>query len=448
MGKICKFTIFNGQSIRCDTIFRGLAMYPAISFDGKRVAFYRFGATVDYANNRLIGSLSDSGWISVVDTSGQNLRNLVRVATTLCRNPQWASSAIVSWPSGDWIYYEKPCKSGEFWRVNINDPAHSNQLVVKYVKAQRNLCENSTCPDLYDGNSDSWTIRTFQLAKNATLTTGHYYGYSGVQNYVHCFPMPGGDYMNASCLKGSRGGCNGALTPGGHYLAFWGGSHTVLSISMITPTGITDNKIPQVSRNITLSDVSTWAGSREFPWAFTNRAATNSEKWVLQMVCHYYGCVTEQAGTDQVAVNWVDRTAIRISSNPYFDNCAPNGCFSFQNMTGPAYGSDAGDLYVDGGPENAGKYEDVNGTWIAVPPVDPVSAIAPRSFGRARNSGYPSTHLVIAESAANLGKAGRADIMDLRGRLVVCHSAAGMTARPGRGFKGAGAYFVRFVDEK
>lgn len=448
-GKLAKFTLSNGQPIRCDTLFHGLANNAAISFDGRHVAFYRLGATVNYATNKLIGTLHDSGWISVVDTNGRNLRNLARVATLACRGDADWEYAHISWPSGDWVYYERPCKTGEIWRVNVNDPARTNELVVKYVKTDRSKCCYANCGDFYDQNRDSWAFRRFSLSKSAARAAGDYHGYVCAQNYYHCFPPPNGDFQTAGCLIGSRGGCNAYISPSGKYCVGYPGGHESVMISMVTATNtLTEDLVPPVNHYPKLADLAAWTETRASSYGLMIRWAANSDKWILQEALHYNCASVRDLGSDQVATNWVDSSGIVISRNVYRDECyhADSGwdCMNWDCLVQKGWipANDAGDLFIDCGAQNIGKYEDVTGAWVSIPPVQPIVPPSGTAGGRyrARDTGRP----VFVDAWANIrpARGGPIEISDVRGRIVFSGVVKdGATIAPPR-LSDTGCYFV------
>jgi hypothetical protein len=86
------------------------------------------------------------------------------------------------------------------------------------------------------------------------------------------------------------------------------------------------------------------------------RWAVNSDKWFLDQVGWYGHAGEIFAGSEQVAFNWVEKIGIRVSNNgktPKDANPAGGGVI--------ITGNEPGDLWIDGGAENTGKYEDATG---------------------------------------------------------------------------------------
>jgi hypothetical protein len=455
-GKLCKFSIQDGKSVSCDTIFGksgtpsagGLAAHPAITFDGKRIAFYRLGATVNYAvsppKGQLVGTLNDSGWISIIDTNGQNLRNLVRMARTGLNN----CTAIdlgpkVLCPSGDWIYYEKTPMTGEVWRVNINDPQHTNERIAKLDNAASWTC-SSIGP---------WGFRRLSINKAATLSAGQIFG-QGYDNPICTFPWKNNSL--SACLIKSIPGCNGTISAGGHYWAGYNGNHYMAGFGAIKPdasqpTGYSYSEdlaafgVPGMTKRVfSLGDLAAWAGEpKELKWGNHMRWACNSEKWLLWAGLHYYGAagMYEEGGMDQAAMNWVDHAGIHISHNVYYDNCITNNTWNW-TCTGPAIANLAGDMFIFGGPANS--YEKVDGTWEAVAPVGPIVPVRPRR--QDRPAAPDLTAYIDNKGNLRIGTGEercRIDIIKLNGRVALTASGAhGMvTVRAGALRKGV--YVVR-----
>jgi len=132
-GPIVRFDFQANKVTGQQTIYSGMAQYPSINVEGTKVAFYRHNASMQ--NGKLVGSIQDSGWISVMNIDGSGLTNLVRVDKSYKPNNSDAAIPVNDWPAGDWIYYERPNKTAEIWRVNVNDPS-LNEFVVRYGGAK------------------------------------------------------------------------------------------------------------------------------------------------------------------------------------------------------------------------------------------------------------------------------------------------------------------------
>ena len=107
IGNLVKYTITGNSVASCDTLYNGrlngLAQYPAFSYDGRKVVFFRWG--IKPGNGTQLSGSADSNWISVIDindNTGSTLRNLVKIS-------QPGLNASLDWPApatdGNWIYY-------------------------------------------------------------------------------------------------------------------------------------------------------------------------------------------------------------------------------------------------------------------------------------------------------------------------------------------------------
>jgi len=142
------------------------------------------------------------------------------------------------------------------------------------------------------------------------------------------------------------------------------------------------------------------------------RWAANSDKWVLQTV--YWNTSGEQGNS--VAANWVDKTAIMVT-----DNKGAGGASGRIS-----YGNNTGDMWVDGGAENLGKWEDTTGAWHAIPGYIPTGIAG--SHERAANYrgnvsfGVKDSRIELSLPA---GTAFLVAVFDERGAMLVRKSAAG-----------------------
>jgi len=142
------------------------------------------------------------------------------------------------------------------------------------------------------------------------------------------------------------------------------------------------------------------------------RWAANSDKWILQMVNHYGLGNEVNNGSNCVAANWIDKSAFLVSHNPKqpLDPAQAGTIFR---------GNSTGDMWVDGGAENLGKWEDTIGAWHAVPGFIP-TAIA-GSPDKIRK--YQADVSIAAAGSGirlTLPAGGKFDVrmIDARGRIV------------------------------
>jgi len=445
-GKLCKFNIVDQKAVRCDTIFRGLASHPAISLNGNYIAFYRLGATVDYTKSppkgQIVGSLNDSGWISVCDSNGQNLRNLVRVPATKLQNCQQIDMGPkVYWVAGDWVYYEKPPFTGEFWRVNVTSPQTTNQLICKTMRGSWCTESSYTC-----SNIGPWGIRRWSINRAGNRVCQQTFGCYPSENELSNFPYANGWYRDPASLIGKTGGCNGCISASGKYFAFFNGNHFQCGLGRINAdNSITYHTFTPTGKSPSLADLAQWTGERRREYGHQMRWACNSDKWLLWMADHYPDNQwTALCGSDQVAMNWADWTGIVVSHNPYFDNCQISGSTPLDFNCVPdglTYANDAGDLFVFGGPANSIEKDD--GTWEVVPPVDPVAAfpshdrISPAGF-----SAYIDKQGNLRVSGLDNGRY-QVDVMDLSGRTVFSKAIINKAMTIPAQVSGKGLHIVR-----
>jgi len=371
-GSLVRYDISGNKVSAVDTIYKGpengLAEYPVISFDGTRIAFFRSGlktTTTGGVRHAVAGSATAQCYLSVINKDGTGLINLIpvnRLAVIASDNhfPDGCAPepgcAVLAWPSGDWIYYDKPTKTGEIWRVNVNDPS-ANQLVVKYRTEW--LMNNVRAPQGFPLYFRRWAMSA-DARWCAYQTQCSYGGVFG--NGATSFPAPNGDgnlCLDATALPG----CNASISPSGSLIAnYYAGYHQDVQIHSWPRVGWHDNggSLTTLFSNNDLGNVESWSGQKvqcngsgQVEWI---RWAANSDKWVARMV--KMDNFLKPNTHNQILQNPWDRAALRTSENmPACGSAAP----AYQ------MNSDAGQLWVAGGPANS--YEDRNGQWHEVPPV-------------------------------------------------------------------------------
>jgi hypothetical protein len=340
-GSIVKRTMTNNSVGSPTTIFDwtqgGLAQYPVISLDGQHVAFWRWGVSQVVSGGNVTwvqrpGPLPnpnyypDTNWLSVVKIDGTGLTNLVMVDIPSISSGEERLSAI-AWPSGDWIYYEKPTNSWEIWRVNYKNPL-LNEFVVKFVRS--------------NPESPSWApfFRRFSMSADARFAGGQLTNYTNTSFFN--FPPPGGDVTSPGANLQGTGGCNTAMSASGTYIAHYlFGNHNVTYFK--TYNGVTGTDAG--SQNIQ-------GGSEMIRWA------ANSDNWLTQV----YAPGLADDGYDQ----WANQLVrdVKGSSTVFNTNNSNGWC------------NDAGQVWISGA-SNAESYMNRSGSWVAVPPVVPRDLTAP-----------------------------------------------------------------------
>ena len=335
-GKVVRYDIQSDAVRSNQTIFDGLAWYPVISFDGTRVAFFRAAST----------SRWDTGYVSIVNKDGTGLKDLVKLYAGqygYSCNFGDCQGGFLAWPAGEWVYYEKPPKTGEFWRVNVNDPS-LNHLVVRYdCKGKRPT--NCACYVSGYGSAEGFWLRRWQLSKDAKYCSGMFKDYPQGQQIPHRFPPPEGYAPFSMAIFGVLPACNLCMSPSGHYMtSFIAACHDNSSIHYY------DYDYNLLNRDnsligITLGDINSWCGSNTGNLGEYIRWAANSDKWEIQQVSN--GCGGGASRSNQALINWKDKRGI-------CPTCAGSG------------GYDAGDFWVDDPTNNPNhdKYEDHSGRWV------------------------------------------------------------------------------------
>ena len=352
-GTLVVAKIQNNTVISRDTIYKSLAQYPALDCTGTRVAFFRWGLQVQMdAQGRyhpVAGTQNAQSYISVINIDGSGLRNLVAVSAPCVTSNSAQTSdnnegnCLLDWTCGQWIYYEKPTKTSEIWRINVVDPSRNERV-----------CSYGT------------NLRRWDLSWNAQ--------YSGWQSRGSTVFNGGSSFPGLSSRQFCTA-CNAAVSCGGNFLAhYYGGQHSDMFCSKWHPgfvEGYDINWIP---------DVEGWLGEKiTLPnngGADLIRWSVNSEKWVLRQIGWCGQATPLTYGSNQIAVNWKDNQAINVSHTPPPPNCDPP--YLWWEATNPPIAqvhsdcADAGDLWVDLGANNLFKWEDESGQLHSISPIDPV----------------------------------------------------------------------------
>ena len=339
-GNIIKCTILNTQVSRVDTLVSiktAMCQYPAISTDGKNVAFYRWKYYADGMTLKQAGS----DYIAIVSANGGTIKNLVALAN----DPGY--DAHLDWPSDGWIYYVKPrpasggwADGNEIWKVNpyASDPASTNQLAASIPAGGY--------------------IRRFSLSQQANR----------MALQVYCVPNQSCSAVNqlqefpgGKVLFGA-GGCNMKISASGNFEGhFGGGTHDNTEINGWN--GSTFTLVPGCSW--TNSRCSIWNG---FKWSGFDMSSTgpgveqicwssNSDKWVCENVMWQYSC--QKCGTNQMLINWKDGQAIFATKHPNVPN---NGAGEPKSPT-ESLNAFAGDMWIQPPAGHDYAYEDTLGTW-------------------------------------------------------------------------------------
>jgi hypothetical protein len=292
----------------------------------------------------------------VVNKDGTGLRDLVKLYTG-----QYGWSAryadceghFVGWPAGDWVYYEKPPKTGEIWRVNVNNTA-LHHMVVRYNDAG---VRPGNCACDINGSEGFW-LRRWQLSADAKYCGGMFKVYPDAQQLPHRFPPPEGYAPLTEPLWPDLPACNLCISASGEYLsAYFAGCHDASSMNLwnhVTNIGPRYQSVSGGSVGL-YTDIRTWCGRDVGNLGQYMRWAANSDKWLLVQTGYDCSGAGSSAG-NQVLCNWKDRAGMCLT-----------GVYA-----GASLGYDAGDLWISDPTNNPGgnKYEDPNGNWVTVTPRD------------------------------------------------------------------------------
>jgi hypothetical protein len=345
-GTILRSIIRDSQVERLDTIYNEtFARFPVLDMKGTRIAFWRWDGRLD---GDAIVDMDKNRYLSVMDTDGGNVKDLVTFALPDGVNyREFDKINLIDWPHGDWIYYQKPT-THEIWKVKYSDPS-SNTHVYTYEH-----------PDF----KRFWRWDLSGAADRATLTANWTFGYSNIiQDFPPSYPplpntdkAPDGKYVSPCC-------CNICVSPGGGHLAYF--ANVAHSRVYYHEWASPDADNPRWHRDfIHLDSIARWVGKETLGGGMgMMRFSANSDKWLCLWVGGYRH--PGKSGGNQVLFNWVDSTAIQITDNSvYPKNELCNGDVPV------VYACTQGDFWVDGGAENRGKWEDVDGVWHQFAGVD------------------------------------------------------------------------------
>jgi hypothetical protein len=396
-GHIMLTTIQNGAPTKTDTIYnrtQGLALCPQFDIEGRRVAFYRSSIGTS-ANGLTCATVNNGGsYVSVINRDGTGLKNLVALRA------QPTDEIMLAWPAGNWIYYINPKSSSgaggigtEIHKVNVS--TQQDQFVWQ------------------DGNSGNW-FRRFTLSADGSRI--------GCQNTPNGSNMVG-TFPGMSTLCGMVA-CNGAVSPSGLLGgSYFGGAHAELFIhkvdgcsdfgwfSIRNETSATPNYRGSAQAWMAQSPFDGNEGCELIRWA------VNSDKWVLQDVGWCGHASNIEQGSNSLVANFIDKVAflVPVPNNPRVA-CLPNSADIIR------HNDFTGSMWVDGGNDNRGKWEDTTGVWHAIPGYTPTTVRpAPTAMPfRTTNATRAGQQIVFSGDGAY-----RFRITDLRGKCVLSSTSAG-----------------------
>ena len=427
-GRIVRADIVDNKVVAGDTIYHGQGHWPVINLQGTHVAFFRWGMAVSVnPDDKYLQctGIDDQCSLAVMKLDGTELRNIVSVDRVTDGGVDQEHCPLDS-PAGHWIYYERPTKTGEIWRVNINDPS-TNEKVMSHPSG---------------ANIRFWSL-SLDAAHAALQSRGGTWGFNG----AYTFP-------DMSTTTGSPG-CNASLSCGGniysHYLYAPHSWITILrwdresyTFSRVTPyemgeawgnpTDLGHHNIGHVEQWLGETIHGALVGPQRGAGADCIQWSVNSEKWLVRFIGWCGQAMGMWNGTNQIAVNWVDREAVNLSrtDKPFCGYKTPIEWDREEHCPGTPsrWYSDmpyTGDLWIDLGAGNANKWEDEHGQLHDIDPIDPVSTKTDQTVSAVMPGGKKAvTH-------------GRYVPFDLRGRPLHSSSVNGF-ARP------TGIRIVRWTD--
>jgi hypothetical protein len=314
--------------------------FPAISFDGARIAFFR--------------CTNDSGrYVSIMKIDGSGLHDLAKIPP---QTGGYEGMGYLHWArinGVEWVYYM--LAGDEFdnegnkrlWRVNAAAPYQNQEVVVfQYAVWQFGM------------SADASRAILRLLSENP-------------MGQIFKYTMPGTGAISSANKVEYGDGCGVAMSPSGMwFMRILGGSHITIQVHS---WDLTKDTILQSYPDINSWAVNSSTFSTHCLWSAisggitvslgygtdSNRWSCNSDKWF----CLFMGWPTGDGasgrdpfcGSNQVLVNWKDHIAVNASNNPRACTMTEmdSGCDTDAGAL--AYRSnDAGDFFV------SAPAEDVN----------------------------------------------------------------------------------------
>ena len=432
-GAIVKFGISANKAVKVDTILKmttGMGQYPVWSFDGTRVAFFRWPYKIQ--NNGLVKD-GTSATVAMMDANGGNLKNIV----TLPANP--GIEASLDWSADGWIYYARPRSDlsgdaigrtgNEVWKFNpfAADPASTDTKVLNVASCQY--------------------VRRYSMNQAGTRCAIQTYpipGQSCGGDINGPGPIPSGGSFSAQW--GVFGSCNAKISSSGDIGGgYAGGYHDVIQLTHWTGSGYQQYDmqsycIPHAS----LASAFKWTdfsmASGEPGCELLNFAA-NSDKWISQTVYWHYPM--PRRGTNMFVINWIDNQSFFASKNP--------DCSGQPNPPLIAYQTVCGDFWVYPPSGQDYSYEDITGQWHSLGKPSgysrgdtAISGTAVRDCPVAASLNLVSR--VSVEGVVNIQAAGLycVRIADSQGRVVYSRAARSKLTIPSGELK-PGVYRVQAI---
>lgn len=118
--------LVDGKVVKSSRLTAHPALFPVLSPDGTRVAFYRQNRSVDEKTGEQQGEGDETWRLSVMQVDGSGLRDLLPL--------EGKGFARLAWPIGDWIHYHRTSATqavgtGQVWRVRLDDPRRQELML-------------------------------------------------------------------------------------------------------------------------------------------------------------------------------------------------------------------------------------------------------------------------------------------------------------------------------
>ncbi len=327
-----RYDVRAGEVHEAGRILAQPAVFPVISPDGTRVAFYRQDIAISESGE--VEGQADPSWrIAVMNLDGSGLRDLVHLGD------RDKGVARLAWPVGEWIHYTLPSAShemgsGEIWRVHAQDPSRNESFFV-YGSP-----ENPPVLSRFSLNlaGDRMAIRSIR-------GEGGFGGNDVYDRYPPTTPGEGSAEPEGRSFDRQKGGriqrCMIQLAPSARYLATF--NHTEHHTIWIHHWDH-DRNVVHDPQEVALADIATWAGMTGAEGQDVSlgkgqyiRWSVNSDRWLSLQA--------SSTGSTYL-IDWVGKSAIRINTGGRIGGKNVSYC--------------AGAVWING---PAGSIQDLDGTW-------------------------------------------------------------------------------------
>ncbi len=396
-GRIVKYIIENDDVVSADTIFDGEARQATINVSGTYVAFFNRKADADY--------------VSVIDIDGGQQQDLVTVPS---------GTGYLSWPAGDWIYYNKGGREKEeqkskiVMKVNYKTGESVEAFQFKYMVWQ-------------------WTLSADGMRVSADVDDDN----AAYNDHVRCeLTNDGSCELPTNCpIYYHQGrewgcvayGCNNAISPGGTYFC-WTSDPSHANVQLIAWDGIVDDLNTQKENRILIGrdtynqwavntdEIATVCGDKTVTVGTGfqgNRFSVNSDQWICMGLGWPGHGRFGECSSNQVLLNWKKEKTVMVSFNKR--SCSKDRTVAECDKHVPdQVKQNAAGTFLVTGPEDE-IYPDLR-KYVDI--TDVSSKRQKKAATRQRCTIYmPSPHtIVVALKAVSQG--GTVRLFDSHGRLI------------------------------